>query len=93
MAPPGPESAGHGLYVVQAAIASLHADESTDWPQIAGLYGELHRLTGSPVVAPNRAVAVAETEGPQAALDIVDQDHCEPPLMSFSKYPITPLTR
>jgi RNA polymerase sigma-70 factor, ECF subfamily len=59
--------------VVQAAIASLHADERRDWPQIAALYAELFRLTGSPVVELNRAVAVAETEGPRAGLDIVDR--------------------
>jgi RNA polymerase sigma-70 factor (ECF subfamily) len=63
---------GRGPYVVQAAIASLHAEEPTDWPQIAALYGELARLTESPVVELNRAVAVAETAGPQAALEIVD---------------------
>jgi RNA polymerase sigma-70 factor (ECF subfamily) len=63
---------GRGPYVVQAAIASLHADEPRDWPQIAALYGELARLTGSPVVQLSRAVAVAEAHGPQAGLDIVD---------------------
>jgi RNA polymerase sigma-70 factor (ECF subfamily) len=63
---------GRGPYVVQAAIASLHADEPRDWPQIAALYGELSRLTGSPVVELSRAVAVAESEGPAAGLDIVD---------------------
>jgi RNA polymerase sigma-70 factor (ECF subfamily) len=64
---------GRGPYVVQAAIASLHADEPRDWPQIAALYGELARLTDSPVVELNRAVAVAEAEGPEAGLDIVDR--------------------
>jgi RNA polymerase sigma-70 factor (ECF subfamily) len=63
---------GRGPYVVQAAIASLHADEQRDWPQIAALYGELSRLTGSPVVELNRAVAVAEADGPEAGLGIVD---------------------
>ena len=63
---------GRGPYVLQATIASLHAQEVLDWPQIAALYGELVRLTGSPVVELNRAVAVAETEGPQAAPRIVD---------------------
>jgi RNA polymerase sigma-70 factor (ECF subfamily) len=63
---------GRGPYVVQAAIASLHADEARDWPQIAALYGELARLTGSPVVELNRAVAVAEDRGPEAGLAIVD---------------------
>jgi RNA polymerase sigma-70 factor (ECF subfamily) len=64
---------GRGPYVVQAAIASLHADEPRDWPQIAALYGELARLTDSPVVELSRAVAVAEAQGPEAGLDIVDR--------------------
>jgi RNA polymerase sigma-70 factor (ECF subfamily) len=64
---------GRGPHVLQAAIASVHADEPRDWPQIAALYGELSRLTGSPVVELNRAVAVAESEGPEAALGIVDR--------------------
>ncbi len=63
----------HGPYVVQAAIASLHADEPRDWPHIAALYGELGRLTASPVVELSRAVAVAEEQGPAAGLDIVDR--------------------
>jgi RNA polymerase sigma-70 factor (ECF subfamily) len=63
---------GRGPYVVQAAIASLHADEPRDWAQIAALYGELARLTDSPVVELGRAVAVAEAEGPQAGLDLVE---------------------
>ena len=63
---------GRGPYVVQAAIASLHADEPRDWPQIAALYGELARLTDSPVVELTRAVAVAEEQGPEAGLAIVD---------------------
>jgi RNA polymerase sigma-70 factor, ECF subfamily len=64
---------GRGPYVVQAAIASLHADQPRDWPQIAALYGELSRLTGSPVVELNRAVAIAEAQGPRAGLAIVDR--------------------
>jgi RNA polymerase sigma-70 factor, ECF subfamily len=64
---------GRGAYVVQAAIAALHADEPRDWPQIAALYGELARLTGSPVVELSRAVAVAETDGPAAGLALVDR--------------------
>jgi RNA polymerase sigma-70 factor (ECF subfamily) len=63
---------GRGPYVVQAAIAALHADEPHDWPQIAALYGELSRLTSSPVVELSRAVAVAEAEGPEAGLRIAD---------------------
>jgi RNA polymerase sigma-70 factor, ECF subfamily len=64
---------GRGPYVVQAAIASLHADEPRDWPHIAALYGELSRLTDSPVVELNRAIAVAEAQGPAAGLEIVDR--------------------
>ena len=63
---------GRGPYVLQAAIASLHADTPCDWAQIAALYGELAHLTGSPVVELNRAIAIAETEGPAAGLRIVD---------------------
>jgi RNA polymerase sigma-70 factor (ECF subfamily) len=64
---------GRGPYVVQAAIASLHADEPRDLRRIAALYGELARLTESPVVELNRAVAVAEAEGPEEGLRIIDQ--------------------
>jgi RNA polymerase sigma-70 factor (ECF subfamily) len=64
---------GRGSYVIQAAISSLHAAEPRDWPQIAALYGELSRLTGSPVVELNRAIAVAEVEGAEAGLAIVDR--------------------
>jgi RNA polymerase sigma-70 factor, ECF subfamily len=64
---------GRGPYVVQAAIASLHADEPRDWSQIAALYGELARITGSPVVELSRAVAVAEEQGPEAGLEIIDR--------------------
>jgi len=63
---------GRGPYVVQAAIASLHADEPPDWPQIAALYAELARLSDSPVVELNRAITVAEADGPAAGLAIVD---------------------
>ena len=61
-----------GPYALQAAIASLQAEEQLDWPQIAALYGELADRTGSDVVRLNRAVAIAESEGPAAALAIVD---------------------
>jgi RNA polymerase sigma-70 factor (ECF subfamily) len=64
---------GRGPYVVQAALAALHADEPQDWPQIAALYGELARLTGSPVVELNRAVAIAEAGEVEAALALVDR--------------------
>src|SRR5690349_3080238 len=65
--------AAGGPYVIQAAIASLQAEEQLDWPQIAVLYTRLADRTGSPVVRLNRAVAVAEADGPAAALAIVDQ--------------------
>jgi RNA polymerase sigma-70 factor (ECF subfamily) len=64
---------GRGPYVVQAVIAARHTEEPRDWRHIAVLYGELSRLTGSPVVELNRAVAVAETDGPAAGLRIVDR--------------------
>ena len=61
-----------GPYQVQAAIAACHArapvPEATDWPQIAGLYGELARMAPSPVVELNRAVAIAMADGPGAGL-------------------------
>jgi RNA polymerase sigma-70 factor (ECF subfamily) len=61
-----------GPYALQAAIASLQAEDPIDWPQIAALYGELADRTGSAVVRLNRAVAIAEADGPAAALAIVD---------------------
>jgi RNA polymerase sigma-70 factor, ECF subfamily len=63
---------GTGPYVLQAAIADLHIREPRDWEQIALLYGTLSRLTGSSVVEVNRAVAIGETEGPEAGLTILD---------------------
>ena len=63
---------GRGPYVIQAAIAALHSDDPADWPQIAALYGELSGITESPVVELNRAVAVAEADGPLAGLEIID---------------------
>jgi RNA polymerase sigma-70 factor (ECF subfamily) len=64
---------GGGGYALQAAIAELHLHEPRDWEQIALLYLRLERLTGSPVVSLNRAVAVAELEGPAAALALLDE--------------------
>jgi RNA polymerase sigma factor (sigma-70 family) len=65
-----------GPYQVQAAIAAVHAEApsagETDWPQILALYGVLQRLLPTPLVALNRAVAVAEVSGPLAALELVD---------------------
>jgi len=66
-----------GPYQVQAAIAACHATApdtaSTDWPQIAILYGELARLAPSPVVELNRAVAIAMSDGIPAGLALVDE--------------------
>jgi RNA polymerase sigma-70 factor (ECF subfamily) len=65
-----------GVYVLQAAIAAVHAQAPdatrTDWGQIVGLYDVLQRLVQSPVVALNRAVAIAMRDGPQAGLAEVD---------------------
>ncbi len=65
-----------GPYQIQAAIHAVHADAvssvETDWWQILQLYNQLLALAPSPVVALNRAVAVAEVEGPDAALTVVD---------------------
>lgn len=64
-------------YQIQAAIAALHDEAAmaaaTDWPQIAALYATLTRLTPSPVVALNRAVAVAMAEGPDRGLALLDR--------------------
>ncbi len=66
-----------GPYQVQAAIAACHANAGTaaetDWHEIAALYGELARMTPTPVVALNRAVAVAMADGPEAGLALVDE--------------------
>ncbi len=64
---------GRGPYVLQAAIASLHAEQARDWPQIAALYGELAQLTDSPVVELNRAIAIAEHRGAAAGLELIDE--------------------
>jgi len=65
-----------GPYAIQAAIAALHAEapstEATDWPQIVALYDVLLRMSGSPVVELNRAVAVAMRDGPAAGLALID---------------------
>ncbi|MFC8513131.1 RNA polymerase sigma factor [Streptomyces sp. NPDC057257] len=65
-----------GPYQIQAAIQAVHSDartaDATDWGQIRQLYDQLMALAPSPVVALNRAVAVAETDGPGPALDLVD---------------------
>ena len=66
-------AAARGPYALQAAIASLQTENPLDWAQIAALYGELADRTGSAVINLNRAVAIAEADGPQAALALVDR--------------------
>ncbi|MCE7001539.1 RNA polymerase sigma factor [Kibdelosporangium philippinense] len=62
-----------GPYQIQAAINAVHSEEPTDWTQIVQLYDHLLTFTPTPVVALNRAVAVAEVDGPAAALSLVDE--------------------
>jgi RNA polymerase sigma-70 factor (ECF subfamily) len=64
---------GRGPYVLQALIALLHVEQPPDWSQIAALYGELARLTGSSVVELNRAAAVAEAGEVDAALELAER--------------------
>jgi RNA polymerase sigma-70 factor (ECF subfamily) len=64
---------GRGEYVLQAAIAALHSDDPQDWPEIAALYGELARRTGSPVVELNQAAALAEAGEVEEALAHVER--------------------
>jgi RNA polymerase sigma-70 factor (ECF subfamily) len=67
------ELGGRGRYVVEAALAAQHAADRPDWRHLVVLYGELARVTGStPVLELNRAVAVAEVEGPAAGLELVE---------------------
>jgi RNA polymerase sigma-70 factor (ECF subfamily) len=66
-----------GRYQILAAISAVHTDApsaaDTDWPQVVALYDRLTRLDPSPIVALNRAVAVAELDGPAVALALVDR--------------------
>jgi RNA polymerase sigma-70 factor, ECF subfamily len=65
-----------GPYTLQAAIAAVHAEAesaaTTDWRQIVALYNQLVRIQPSPVVHLNRAVAIAECDGPAAGLTHID---------------------
>jgi RNA polymerase sigma-70 factor (ECF subfamily) len=65
-------SYGSSTYTIQAAIADLHVQEPRNWKNIALLYRRLEDITNSPVVTMNRAIAVAELEGPGAGLSILD---------------------
>ena len=66
-----------GPYQIQAAIAAVHADastaEATDWSQIVQLYDQLLLYTPTPIVALNRAIAVAELDGPAPALELLEE--------------------
>ncbi len=80
-----------GPYALQAAIAAVHADaqrwEDTDWAQIVALYGELMRVWPSPVVAVNRAAAIAMVEGPAAGLALLDELTADPRLAPYHLLP------
>jgi RNA polymerase sigma-70 factor, ECF subfamily len=80
-----------GSYGVQAAIAALHDEAedlaSTDWSQIVALYEVLLALAPSPVVALNRAVAVAMRDGPEAGLALLDELSGEPRLRGHHPFP------
>jgi RNA polymerase sigma-70 factor (ECF subfamily) len=82
-----------GPYQVQAAIAACHASaaeaSATDWPQIARLYAELARMVPSPVVALNRAVAVAMADGPLAGLALVGSLEASGALAGYHLLPAT----
>lgn len=82
---------GVGPYAVQAAIAALHdeapAFAATDWPQIVALYDVLLRITRSPLVALNRAVAVAMRDGPEFGLALLDDLADAAELRDYHLYP------
>ncbi|RZT19519.1 RNA polymerase ECF family sigma subunit [Kribbella sp. VKM Ac-2569] len=81
--PPGP-------YAVQAAINAVHDEasefESTDWPQIVQLYDVLLDLDPSPVIALNRAAAIALRDGPEAGLELLDEMAAEPRLQDYHPF-------
>jgi RNA polymerase sigma factor (sigma-70 family) len=87
----GNDDGRQGPYALQAAIAACHArartPEKTDWAQIVALYSELARLTPSPVVELNRAVALAMAFGPAAGLELVDALTSEPSLENYHLLP------
>lgn len=81
----------NGPHVLQAAIAACHARartaDETDWALIAALYGVLGRVTPSPIVELNRAVALGMAQGPEAGLEVVDTLTSEPTLKSYHLLP------
>ncbi|MEV0591746.1 RNA polymerase sigma factor [Nonomuraea cavernae] len=91
LVPPALTGGLPGPYGVQAAIAALHNEAATlattDWPQIVALYDVLLALTPSPVVALNRAAAVAMRDGPEAGLALLDDLAGEPALRGYLPFP------
>ena len=81
----------HGPYALQAAIAACHARATTagqtDWPRIVALYGELARVSPSPIVELNRAVAIGMALGPAAGLELVDTLRDDPVLKEYQFLP------
>jgi RNA polymerase sigma-70 factor (ECF subfamily) len=79
-----------GRYQLEAALQSAHVARRrtgrADWPSVVVLYDALHELTGSPVVAINRALALAETRGPQAALASIDELSKDPRLAQYQPH-------
>ncbi|HEU5036788.1 MAG TPA: sigma-70 family RNA polymerase sigma factor [Nocardioides sp.] len=83
-----------GHYQLLAAINAVHTDApdaaATDWGQIAQLYDQLYAVTPSPVVALNRAVAIAELDGPEVALAVVDRlPEAQPSIASYHAWHVT----
>jgi RNA polymerase sigma-70 factor, ECF subfamily len=82
---------GFGAYALQAAIAAVHGEApsvaATDWPQIVGLYDALLRIEPSPVIALNRAVAVAMRDGPEAGLALIEPLLAVPALADYHAAP------
>jgi predicted RNA polymerase sigma factor len=87
----GKLGSSRGPYALQAAIAACHAralaPQETDWPRIVALYEDLAKLSPSPVVELNRAVAVAMAFGPAAGLKLVDTLTTEPSLKAYHLLP------
>jgi len=87
----GPPAGGWGPYVLQAALAACHARArtaaETDWSRIAGLYDQLHRVTPSPVVELNRAIAHSMAYGPEAGLELLDRLAGESALRHYAPLP------
>ncbi len=85
------ELAGDGPYSIQAAIACCHATAiryaDTDWAAIVQLYRRLAKVTPSPVVELNRAVALSMSEGPEMGLELVDSLAAEPSLKDYHLLP------